>query len=191
MAKAGQNRARAGDAEAAGGAPVPFRQPTTVRQAPTLVYQHRSLQDGVTRYPLGIGETTAILRIRGPRRELTRGKPFSRSIMCVCGTSKWEPLVGAGVSRDRLAGVWEEASPIIRAATTRTRRGLEHQGRMKMTTVNRRKFLKAASAATTGLAATSVAAPAIAQSMPEIKWRQTTSWPKSLDTLYGGAELIG
>ena len=27
--------------------------------------------------------------------------------------------------------------------------------------------------------------------MPEIKWRQTTSWPKSLDTLYGGAELIG
>ena len=58
-----------------------------------------------------------------------------------------------------------------------------------MTTVNRRKFLKAASAATTGLAATSVAAPAIAQSMPEIKWRQTTSWPKSLDTLYGGAVL--
>ena len=26
--------------------------------------------------------------------------------------------------------------------------------------------------------------------MPEIKWRQTTSWPKSLDTLYGGAEQI-
>src|SRR5262245_66596318 len=62
---------------------------------------------------------------------------------------------------------------------------------MDMTTVDRRKFLKRASAATTGLAATSVAAPAIAQSMPEIKWRQTTSWPKSLDTLYGGAELIG
>ena len=27
--------------------------------------------------------------------------------------------------------------------------------------------------------------------MPEIKWRQTTSWPKSLDTLFGGADLIG
>ncbi len=26
--------------------------------------------------------------------------------------------------------------------------------------------------------------------MPEVKWRQTTSWPKSLDTLYGGAEWI-
>jgi TRAP-type mannitol/chloroaromatic compound transport system substrate-binding protein len=62
---------------------------------------------------------------------------------------------------------------------------------MDMTTINRRKFIKAASATTTGLAATSVAAPAIAQSMPEIKWRQTTSWPKSLDTLYGGAELLG
>jgi len=60
-----------------------------------------------------------------------------------------------------------------------------------MTTVSRRKFLKAAGAATTPLAAASVAAPAIAQTMPEIKWRQTTSWPKSLDTLYGGAELIG
>src|ERR1700736_4971377 len=26
--------------------------------------------------------------------------------------------------------------------------------------------------------------------MPEIKWRITTSWPKSLDTLQGGAELL-
>src|SRR6202049_3921525 len=34
------------------------------------------------------------------------------------------------------------------------------------------------------------AAPAIAQSMPEIKWRMTASWPKSLDTLYGGAEML-
>ncbi|MFL5096247.1 MAG: TRAP transporter substrate-binding protein, partial [Xanthobacteraceae bacterium] len=34
------------------------------------------------------------------------------------------------------------------------------------------------------------AAPAIAQSMPEIKWRMPTSWPKSLDTLYGGAEMM-
>src|SRR6202043_215258 len=35
--------------------------------------------------------------------------------------------------------------------------------------------------------AATMAAPAIAQSMPEIKWRMTTSWPKSLDTLHGGA----
>jgi TRAP-type mannitol/chloroaromatic compound transport system substrate-binding protein len=39
-------------------------------------------------------------------------------------------------------------------------------------------------------AATSVAAPAIAQSMPSVKWRLTSSFPKSLDTLYGGAELF-
>ena len=26
--------------------------------------------------------------------------------------------------------------------------------------------------------------------MPELKWRMTTSWPKSLDTLFGGAEVM-
>ncbi len=58
-----------------------------------------------------------------------------------------------------------------------------------MTGFNRRKFIKGAAAG--GVGATAVAAPAIAQSMPEVKWRMTTSWPKSLDTLHGGAELIG
>ena len=60
-----------------------------------------------------------------------------------------------------------------------------------MTKVARRKFLKGMGVAGLGAASASVAAPAIAQSMPEIRWRQTTSWPKSLDTLYGGADLIG
>ena len=32
-----------------------------------------------------------------------------------------------------------------------------------------------------------LAAPAIAQEMPEVKWRLTSSFPKSLDTIYGGA----
>jgi TRAP-type mannitol/chloroaromatic compound transport system substrate-binding protein len=59
-----------------------------------------------------------------------------------------------------------------------------------MTQVSRRKFIKTASVGGLGAATAAVASPAIAQSMPEIKWRQTTSWPKSLDTLYGGAELI-
>ena len=53
--------------------------------------------------------------------------------------------------------------------------------------MKRREFIKAAGL---GLATSAVAAPAIAQSMPEIKWRLTASWPKSLDTLYGGCEYF-
>ena len=34
------------------------------------------------------------------------------------------------------------------------------------------------------------AAPAIAQSLPEVKWRLSASWPKSLDTLYGVWENV-
>jgi len=53
--------------------------------------------------------------------------------------------------------------------------------------MKRREFLKAAGV---GMATSAVAAPAIAQSMPELKWRLTASWPKSLDTLYGGCEYF-
>ena len=54
--------------------------------------------------------------------------------------------------------------------------------------MKRRDFIKVTGLGVAGAAA--VAAPAIAQSMPEIKWRMPTSWPKSLDTLYGGAEMM-
>src|SRR3954451_10483732 len=53
--------------------------------------------------------------------------------------------------------------------------------------MKRRDFLKVSAA---GAAATAIAAPAIAQSSPEIKWRLTSSFPKSLDTIYGGAEFL-
>ena len=59
-----------------------------------------------------------------------------------------------------------------------------------MTTVTRRKFIKTASAGGAAAAAATVAAPAIAQANPEVKWRMQASWPKSLDTLYGGSELF-
>src|SRR5260221_1650891 len=53
--------------------------------------------------------------------------------------------------------------------------------------MKRREFLKAAGV---GIATSTIAAPAIAQSMPELRWRLTASWPKSLDTLYGGCEYF-
>ena len=54
--------------------------------------------------------------------------------------------------------------------------------------MKRRQFLKAAGCS--ALPPAAIAAPAIAQSMPELKWRLTASWPKSLDTLYGACETF-
>jgi TRAP-type mannitol/chloroaromatic compound transport system substrate-binding protein len=53
--------------------------------------------------------------------------------------------------------------------------------------MKRRQFLTAAGV---GLAATAIARPAIAQSAPTLKWRLTSSYPKSLDTIYGVAEVF-
>ena len=53
--------------------------------------------------------------------------------------------------------------------------------------MERRKFLKTAALASTTAV---VAAPAIAQSTPEVKWRMTSSFPKSLDAIYGAAEVF-
>ncbi|WBU54222.1 TRAP transporter substrate-binding protein [Paracoccus sp. SCSIO 75233] len=57
--------------------------------------------------------------------------------------------------------------------------------------LNRRRFLTHATIGGAGAAAaTTLAAPAIAQEMPTINWRLTSSFPKSLDTIYGGAEVL-
>src|ERR1043165_3674913 len=54
--------------------------------------------------------------------------------------------------------------------------------------MKRRDFLKVTGLGAAGAA--TIAAPAIAQSMPELKWRMTASWPKALDTIYGGADQM-
>ncbi|WP_088346192.1 MULTISPECIES: TRAP transporter substrate-binding protein [Rhodomicrobium] len=54
--------------------------------------------------------------------------------------------------------------------------------------MDRRAFLKRAAIAGAGTAA--LAAPAIAQAQPEVKWRMTSSFPKSLDTIYGAGETF-
>jgi TRAP-type mannitol/chloroaromatic compound transport system substrate-binding protein len=76
---------------------------------------------------------------------------------------------------------------------------------MEETPMKRRQFLKVAGAgvavsavATSAVAQqtgkesqeSAVAAPAVAQSNPEVRWRLTASWPKSLDTLYGSCETF-
>ena len=53
--------------------------------------------------------------------------------------------------------------------------------------MQRRQFLKRTGL---GLAAAGVAAPAIAQSAPSVRWRLATTFPKSLDTLYGACEMF-
>src|SRR3979411_2174729 len=50
--------------------------------------------------------------------------------------------------------------------------------------MKRRDFLKVSAP---GAPSAAVPPAAIAQSSPEIKWRMTSSFPKSLDTIYGGA----
>src|SRR5919201_974022 len=53
--------------------------------------------------------------------------------------------------------------------------------------MKRRQFLRAAGVSAVAAA---IAKPAIAQSMPELRWRLTSSYPKSLDTIYGASEAF-
>ncbi|MEM8572039.1 MAG: TRAP transporter substrate-binding protein [Pseudomonadota bacterium] len=56
--------------------------------------------------------------------------------------------------------------------------------------MDRRKFIKGTALGTAAATGTALAAPAIAQTMPKVQWRCTSSFPKSLDTIYGGADDV-
>jgi TRAP-type mannitol/chloroaromatic compound transport system substrate-binding protein len=62
-----------------------------------------------------------------------------------------------------------------------------HRADAEEATMKRRQFL-AAAGLTAG--ATTLASPAIAQSNPEVRWRLSSGFPKSLDTLYGANEVF-
>ncbi|GLI23381.1 TRAP-type mannitol/chloroaromatic compound transport system substrate-binding protein [Xanthobacter flavus] len=53
--------------------------------------------------------------------------------------------------------------------------------------IKRRHFIGASA---TALATGAVAAPALAQTQPEVKWRLTSSFPRSLDTIFGTAQIF-
>ncbi len=53
--------------------------------------------------------------------------------------------------------------------------------------MKRREFIKKAAV---GVAASSTFGPVFAQTQKRIRWRMATSWPKSLDTIYGGAITV-
>ncbi|SOC14394.1 TRAP transporter substrate-binding protein [Rhodobacter maris] len=57
--------------------------------------------------------------------------------------------------------------------------------------MDRRTFIRKGALGTVAAAAgTALAAPAIAQESPTVTWRLTSSFPKSLDTIYGAAETM-
>ena len=53
--------------------------------------------------------------------------------------------------------------------------------------MKRRDFLKRAGI---GVAASAAFGPVFAQGSPTVRWRMASSFPKSLDTIYGAAEVL-
>ncbi len=56
--------------------------------------------------------------------------------------------------------------------------------------MDRRSFLTKASVGGLAAGAATLAAPAIAQEAPTVTWRVTSSFPKSLDTIFGAADVM-
>jgi TRAP-type mannitol/chloroaromatic compound transport system substrate-binding protein len=65
--------------------------------------------------------------------------------------------------------------------------GFHLRQRAKEKKMKRRQFVTSAGLAA---AATAIARPAVAQSMPELKWRLTSSFPKSLEIIYAAGEVF-
>jgi TRAP-type mannitol/chloroaromatic compound transport system substrate-binding protein len=56
--------------------------------------------------------------------------------------------------------------------------------------MDRRAFIRKTGAFLGGSAAGALAAPAVAQSLPTIRWQLASDYPKALDIIYGGAERL-
>ena len=85
-----------------------------------------------------------------------------------------------GMTDGRAAGdgsTLNAAGPVTAAAA---------EGSAAVVRRHRRAFLQGAAASATA----AVAAPAIAQSGPSVRWRLQSSFPKSLDTLFGAAQMF-
>src|SRR5215472_9242411 len=131
------------------------------------------------------------------RRSKSASPPPVRSWCFVASIRRWSCTSMSHLER----GVWR-VFPLAPAASgslstrklcgsaprhTRSHLGPRIPGSGGNITMKRREFLKVGAA---GMAASALAAPAVAQSMPEVRWRLTASWPKSLDTLYGACETF-
>ena len=53
--------------------------------------------------------------------------------------------------------------------------------------MDRRRFIAGGAAAVPAVA---LATPALAQSLPEIRWRCASSFPRSLDTIFGAGDHV-
>src|SRR5690606_19162819 len=102
-------------------------------------------------------------------------------------------------SRKHAAIPLDSRHPLVKLRTVRKRRNrgrhptaqLGGEFMKKTSTLDRRSCLVRASVGGAAAAAgTALAAPAIAQESPSINWRMASSFPKSLDTIYGGGDEL-
>src|SRR5262249_2557442 len=137
----------------------------------------------------------------GMSTAITAGASGAVAMAANCGTTRSRTSSLAARTKAVIHPAGQPSTPasqgslvILCATPIAPRAGIDHcdasttcPPELRGNIMKRREFLTAAGL---GLARSAVAAPAVAQSMPEIKWRLTASWPKSLDTLWGGDEHI-